>query len=63
MFSLDVDTSELRKTRSAENVFSKPKIVIDQVSVYTSSSILFWYLISAGFVRQTKAEEEDTPFV
>jgi hypothetical protein len=31
-YSLDVDTNELRKTRSAENVFCKPKIVIDHVS-------------------------------
>jgi hypothetical protein len=28
-----VDTNELRKTRSAENVFCKPKIVIDHVSL------------------------------
>ncbi len=40
--SLDVDTNELRKTRSAENVFCKPKIVIDHVSLLAREYLMMY---------------------
>jgi hypothetical protein len=37
-----VDTNELRKTRSAENVFCKPKIVIDHVSLLAREYLMMY---------------------